>query len=85
MFKRRLTQSIGYLMAGLGGALTGIGVAIAICFLLKLPIIGAILKVVFVGVVLVVIGAAVIEFINWLIVEPYRNHKRKHETEGPSE
>ncbi|QYG88313.1 hypothetical protein [Bacillus atrophaeus] len=85
MFKRRLTQSIGCLIAGLGGALTGIGAAIAICFLLKVPIIGVILKVVLVGAGLVVIGALVIEFVNWLIVEPYHNHKRKRETEGSAE
>ncbi|MCY7751603.1 hypothetical protein MOB65_19080 [Bacillus inaquosorum] len=35
--------------------------------------------------VIITLVSSVIEFINWLIVEPYRNHKRKRETEGPVE
>ncbi len=93
MFKERFTMAVTYLSAALFGAVTGALIVSSVFnmyVLLSFPIIGAIIKVGIVGAFLIVICAVVIEFINWLIVEPYRNHKRiqadaKRETEGPVE
>nr|WGD77742.1 hypothetical protein P5643_14085 [Bacillus subtilis] len=93
MFKERFTMAVTYLSAALLGAVTGVLIVSSVFSmyaLLSFPVIGAVIKVGIVGAFLIVICAAVIEFINWLIVEPYRNHKRleadaKRETGGPVE
>ncbi|WP_432339368.1 hypothetical protein [Bacillus tequilensis] len=86
MFKERLSRTIAYLIAFLllvSGGYT-------FYWIVTLPIIGVAILTVSVGAFLLCISALVIEFINWLIVEPYRNYKRleadaKRETEGPVE
>ncbi|MED2969422.1 hypothetical protein ABE128_13320 [Bacillus subtilis] len=94
MFKRRLGRITAYLTGVLIGLLVGclvIGSFALFIALLKLfPIVTTIVKVILTLVALLIIGVMTIEFINWLIVEPYRNHKRleadaKRETEGPVE
>ncbi|MCY7794123.1 hypothetical protein MOB54_02635 [Bacillus spizizenii] len=93
MFKQRFTTAATYLGAALLGAVTGaliVSSVFSMYALLSFPVIGAVIKVGIVGAFLIVICAVAIEFINWLIVEPYRNHKRiqadvKRETEGPVE
>lgn len=97
MFKERLLVTligliailmfIGIFVAGFSFVhwLTGfeaVKTTIAVIFLLGLLLI--------VLSVIITLVALIIEFINWLIVEPYRNHKRleadaKRETEGPVE
>ncbi|NLS42506.1 hypothetical protein EYH65_20390 [Bacillus subtilis] len=93
MFKERFTMAVTYLSAALLGAVTGVLIVSSVFnmyALLSFPVIGAIIKVGIVGIFLIGICALIIEFVNWLIVEPYRNHKRiqadaKRETEGPVE
>ncbi|NTU28373.1 hypothetical protein HPX95_19745 [Bacillus tequilensis] len=86
MFKERLSRTIAYLIAFLllvSGGYT-------FYWIVTLPIIGTAILTACVGAFIFCLCAVVIEFINWLIVEPYRNHKRleadvKRETEGPVE
>ncbi|MEC1584392.1 hypothetical protein P9D80_03315 [Bacillus spizizenii] len=93
LFKERFTMSVTYLGAAILGAVTGVLIVSSVFnmyALLSFPVIGAVIKVGIVGAFLIVICALIIEFINWLIVEPYRNQKRleadvKRETEGPVE
>ncbi|MGG1419072.1 hypothetical protein ABE220_09375 [Bacillus subtilis] len=78
MFKERLARTIfAFLLLVSGGY--------AFYWFVTLPIIGVAILTASVGAFLLCLCALVIEFINWLIVEPYRNHKRKRETEGPVE
>lgn len=90
MFKERLIASISGLIAL--SILIGIFVGFFsfVNWLSTFPIANATLVVIFVLGVLLLAVSLIIEFINWLIVEPYRNHKRiranaKRETEGPVE
>lgn len=85
MFKQRLIESL----AGLIALSILIGIFVVgfsfVNWLSKFPIANATFGVVFVLGVLLLAVSLIIEFSNWLIVEPYRNHKRKRETEGPIE
>ncbi|MCY9052491.1 hypothetical protein MOE90_02135 [Bacillus spizizenii] len=86
MFKERLSRTIAYLIA----FLLLVSGGYAVYWLFTLPIVGALFKAVIVVFLIGGLCALIIEFINWLIVEPYRNHKRiqadtKRETEGPVE
>ncbi|WP_332606836.1 hypothetical protein [Bacillus spizizenii] len=90
MFKERLIAAISGLIAL--SILIGIFVGFFsfVNWLSKFPIANAAFGVIFVLGVLLLAVSLIIEFINWLIVEPYRNHKRletdaKRETEGPVE
>lgn len=90
MFKERLIASISGLIAL--SILIGIFVGFFsfVNWLSTFPIANATLVVIFVLGVLLLAVSLIIEFINWLIVEPYHNHKRiqandKRETEGPVE
>ncbi|QUG79123.1 hypothetical protein [Bacillus subtilis] len=94
MFKQRLIKTVVYFVFAVIGLLLGSIVAISLAVIPVLlnifPIVAAVVKVIITIVALLILGALVIEFINWLIVEPYRNHKRleadaKRETEGPVE
>lgn len=94
MLKRKLMRITAYLTGVLIGLLVGclvIGsIALFIALLKLFPIVTITVKVILTLVALLIIGVMTIEFINWLIVEPYRNHKRiqadvKRETEGPAE
>ncbi|UHH07168.1 hypothetical protein LUM37_02900 [Bacillus subtilis] len=94
MFRRRLGRITAYLTGVLIGLLVGclvIGsIALFIALLKLFPIVTTIVKIILTLVALLIIGVMTIESINWLIVEPYRNHKRleadaKRETEGPVE
>ncbi|MED4579069.1 hypothetical protein P9480_09935 [Bacillus atrophaeus] len=72
MFKERLARTIAYLIA----FLLLVSGGYAFYWILTLPIVGELFTAGIVGVFLICLGALVIEFINWLIVEPYHNHKR---------
>ncbi|MEC1707410.1 hypothetical protein P9E09_07050 [Bacillus mojavensis] len=94
MFKRKLMCIAAYLTGVLIGLLVGclvIGsIALFIALLKLFPIVTFTVKGILTLVALLIIGVMTIEFINWLIVEPYRNHKRiqadaKREMEGPVE
>lgn len=77
MFTERLARTLAHIIAFLLLVIAGY----VFYWLVTLPIVGTALLAVSVGVFLLCICALIIEFINWLIVEPYRNHKRKRETE----
>lgn len=88
VFKQRLIETLAYLIS----VLMLIGICYGICsffnfvfWVATLPIVGIVVRVGFSFLVIVGVCVAGIEFINWLIVEPYRNHKRKRETEGSAE
>lgn len=90
VFKERLIASVSGLIAL--SILIGIFVGFFsfVNWLSTFPIANATFGVIFVLGVLLLAVSLIIEFINWLIVEPYRNHKRiqadvKRETEGPVE
>ncbi|MEG7333269.1 hypothetical protein [Bacillus sp. 0102A] len=94
MFKRRFIQSVVYFVFAVIGLLVGSIVAISLAVIPALlsifPIAAMVVKIILTLVALLILGALVIEFINWLIVESYRNHKQfqadvKRETEGPVE
>ncbi|MGQ5176961.1 hypothetical protein ACSQ7W_11730 [Bacillus halotolerans] len=94
MFKERFIKSVAYsifiAVVLLVCCIIAVSIAVIKALLIIYPIAAAIVKVTLTLVALLILGALVIEFINWLIVEPYRNHKRleadaKRETEGPVE
>ncbi|MDL5023780.1 hypothetical protein [Bacillus velezensis] len=74
MFKRRLIETLMFLLFGIfmGWALT-------------LPVARAIFTIAAVFGLLLVGLYGIVRFVLWLIVEPYRAHKRKRETEGTVE
>ncbi|QJC97162.1 hypothetical protein HC660_26880 [Bacillus mojavensis] len=89
MFKQRLIKTVVYFVFAVIGLLLGSIVAISLAVIPVLlnifPIVAVVVKVILTIVALLILGALTIKFINWLIVEPYRNHKRKRETEGSAE
>ncbi|MCY9090905.1 hypothetical protein [Bacillus mojavensis] len=89
MFKRRLGRITAYVTGVLIGVLVGClvvgSIALFIALLKLFPIVTFTVKVTLTLGALLIIGVMTIEFINWLIVEPYRNHKGKRETEGSAE
>lgn len=94
MFKERFIKSVAYIVfiaaILLVCCIITVSIAVIKALLIIYPIADAVVKVILTLAALLILGALIIEFINWLIVEPYRNHKRiqanaKRETEGPVE
>ncbi|MED4828178.1 hypothetical protein [Bacillus atrophaeus] len=81
MFKRRFIKTVVYFVFAVIGLLIGSIVAVSLTVIPALlsifPIAAMVVKIILTLVALLILGALIIEFINWLIVEPYRNHRRE--------
>ncbi|AZI48223.1 hypothetical protein [Bacillus velezensis] len=78
MFKRRVLETLSWMIIGAMFFLFGIFMRWALAF----PVAKAIFTIAAVFGLLLVGLYGIVRFILWLIVEPYRAYKRERETEG---
>ena len=81
MFKRRLIETLSWIVIGVMLLLFGIFMSWASAF----PVAKAIFAIALVFGLLLIGLYGIVRFILWLIVEPYRAHKRERETEETAE